>query len=101
MSTWKPDAIVTTRGRVATVIWQHMMTSVPGKKSAYFDVDGEKHQVVVYWKEDPKCTGLVEIAGKVIEVRGPPKKPGAKESKVDDSYAELHIDVERTRCLAD
>jgi hypothetical protein len=101
MSTWKPGATVTVHGRVATVIWQHIVGHVPGKKAAYFDVEAEDRQTVVYWKEPPTCAGLIEVTGQVIEVRGPPKRPGAKESKVDDSYGELHIDVESARCVAE
>lgn len=95
-STWKPGMTVTTRGRVAKVIWQHLMGGVPGKQSAYFDLDENKTQIVVYWRDDPKCFALTEVTGKVLEVRGSSKRPG---SKVDDSYAELHLDVESTRCV--
>lgn len=90
---------VTTRGKVSTIIWQHMMTTVKGKKHAYFDVDGETTQTVVYWRAPPTCSGLVEVTGKVIELRGSPKKQGQKESKVDDTYSELHLDVESARCV--
>jgi hypothetical protein len=99
MSTWKPGATVTVQGRVATVIWQHLVGPVPGKLVAYFDVEGEDRQTVVYWKEPPACTGLIEITGTVIEVRGPSKRPGEKDAKVDESYSELHIDVESARCV--
>ena len=101
MSEWRPGATVTARGKVSNIMWQHMMREVPGKTYAYFDVEGEKTQTIVYWKDDPKCTGLTEVTGTVVELRGPAKKPGVRESKVDDSYAELHIDVERTRCVSD
>jgi hypothetical protein len=100
MSTWKDGMPVTVRGKVSTIIWQHMMTSVDGKKHAYFDVDGEKTQTVVYWKDPPTCSGMIEVTGKVLEIRGQSKRPGQqKESKVDDKYVELHIDVESARCV--
>lgn len=98
MAQWKNGEPITVRGKVATVIWQHIVGTVPGKRSAYFDVENEPTQTVVYWSDPPQCTHLVEVTGKVLEVRGAPKKPG-RETKVDDSYAELHIDVESARCV--
>ena len=100
MSTWKPGGTITVRGQVSKIIWQHLMTGVEGKRSAYFDLDGEKsQQTVVYWKDPPKCAGTVEVTGKVIEVRGASKRPNHGQTKVDDSYGELQIDVERARCV--
>ena len=99
MSTWKPGATITVRGRVSQIIWQHIMTGVEGKKSAYFDLDGEKsQQTVVYWKDPPTCNGTIEVTGKVLEVRGGSKRPGGA-TKVDESYSELQIDVEHARCV--
>ena len=46
----KPGELITLRGRPSKIVWQHMMTSVPGKRSAYFDLGGGKEQTVVYWK---------------------------------------------------
>jgi len=100
MSTWKPGATVTVQGRVATVIWQHLVKAVPGKQAAYFDLEEEgSRQTVVYWKDPPTCDGLIEVTGTVIEVRGAPKRPGAKPSLADESYSELQIDVATARCL--
>lgn len=99
MATWKEGDPVTTRGRISTVMWQHLMTGVDGKKHGYFDVEGESHQIVVYWKAAPQCAALIEVTGKVLVVRGQPKRPGQKETKVDDSYSELYIDVDSARCV--
>ena len=80
-------------------MWQHMTTSIPGKQLGYFDVEGETRQICVYWSAPPACADAIEVTGVVFEVRGAPKRPGGKESKVDDSYAELSLDVASTRCV--
>jgi hypothetical protein len=99
MSEWKAGDTVTVRGKISTIMWQHMVQPVPGKKHGYFDVDGEKTQIVVYWEKAPTCTHFIEVTGKVVELRGSSKRPGKQqESKVDESYSERHIDVESTRC---
>jgi hypothetical protein len=87
------------RGRVSKTPWQHMITGVPGKTSAYFDLDGGKGQTVVYWKNAPACAGDIEVTGTVLEVRGASKRPGERESKADESVRELQLDVTSTRCL--
>jgi hypothetical protein len=94
----KPGEPITLRGRPSKLVWQHMMTSVPGKRSAYFDLGGGKEQTVVYWKEPPNCAGDIEVTGKVLELRGPSKRPGQPETKVDDTYSERHVDVDTARC---
>ena len=101
MKTWQADETVTVRGVISTIMWQHLMTSVPGKKSGYFDVDGESQQIVVYWKEAPKCVAQIEITGKVVPISGPSKRPkGTIGTKVDETYSELQLDVESARCVA-
>lgn len=95
----KPGEPITLRGHVATVMWQHMTTGVAGKKLAYFDLRGGKEQTVVYWTETPKCAGDIEVTGKVLELRGPSKRPHEPETKVDDSYSERHVDVTSARCV--
>ena len=94
----KPDQAIALRGRISKIPWQHLMTGVTGKKAEYFDLEGGKDQTVVYWKDPPSCSGDIVVVGKVLEVRGPPKKPGGRDTKVDDSYSELHVDVDSARC---
>jgi hypothetical protein len=98
VSAWKQGEEVTVRGQIATEINAHMVQTVSGKTSGYFDVEGERGQIVVYWKEPPACPHGIEITGHVLEARGSPRPPGSRPSKVDDSYAEKHIDVDRARC---
>ncbi len=95
----KDGASIRLRGRVSTIVWQHLTTSVAGKKLAYFDLAGGGEQTIVYWKEPPACVGDVEVTGRAIEVRGPSKRAHARETKVDDSYAELHVDVDSVHCV--
>jgi hypothetical protein len=90
---------ITLRGRPSSVIHQHMMTSVPGKTLAYLDLRAGAEQTVIYWKEIPKCSGDVQVTGKVIELRGPKQRPGQLPSKVDETYSERQLDVDTARCL--
>ncbi len=89
----KPGAAITLRGRVSSTPWQHLMTGVPGKADAYFDLGGGSEQTVVYWKDPPKCSGDVEVTGKVLEVKG-----ASKGSKADE-VREPQVDVESARCV--
>jgi hypothetical protein len=93
-----PGETITVRGRVSTLIAQHMTTDVPGKQHGYFDVSGGGGQMVVYWKTPPSCPGEIELTGKTILLRGPSKRPG-RDTKLDDTYSELHLDVETARCV--
>lgn len=85
------------RGKVSRVPWQHLMTGVPGKQSEYFDLS-DGWQTVIYAKDLPSCAGTLEVEGTVLSVRGPSKRPG-RETKVDDSYEELQLDVTAARCI--
>jgi hypothetical protein len=87
---------VTLRGRVSDTPWQHMMTSVPGKEPAYFDLDDER-QTVVYWTLPPACRGDIEVTGTVIEAKGPGKRPGGGQSS--EVVVERHVDVATARCV--
>jgi hypothetical protein len=84
-------------GHKSRIPWQHLMGHVEGKNAEYFDLpDGG--QIVVHVaggldREDP-----VILTGRVLEVRGPSKRPtppGGKETKADDSWVEYALDVER------
>ena len=99
MAEWKDGELVTVRGRVATVIWQHVIGPPASKTFAYFDLEGEDHQTVVYWTKAPGCAEAVEVTGRVLVVTGPPKRPGRRETKVDASYSEVHLDVDEARCV--
>lgn len=98
-SAWEPGQVVVARGRVSTTPWQHVMSGVAGKKSAYLDLEGGKRQTVIYWVEPPKCSAEVEVTGRVLEVRGDSKRPGGQPTKSDDTWRELHIDVDSARCV--
>jgi hypothetical protein len=94
----QPGAPITLRGRVSETPWQHMMGGVSGKSDAYFDLAGGKEQTVVYWKSPPTCTGDVVVTGAVLEVKGASKRPRGGDTKAEESYRELHVDVEQARC---
>lgn len=72
------------------------MSHVEGKQTEYFDLD-DGVQIVIYASELPSCSGFLLVEGRVLAVRGASKRPGA-ETKVDESYEELHIDVTDARC---
>ncbi len=84
---------VAVTGVVSNVIWQHLMA--PPKTHPvenYFDI--EKFQIVVYTKEKISCEGKVKVKGTVMELRG-----AGKGSKVDETYTEYHIVVDKWKCL--
>ena len=95
---WIPGKAVVVRGRVSDTPWQHLMGHVEGKQAVYFDLE-DGGQTVVYVAIPIECPGAVQVEGEVLEVRGAAKRPGGPETKVDDSYAERHIDVRDHRCL--
>jgi hypothetical protein len=95
---WIPGEPVVARGRISNTPWQHLIGHVAGKQADYFDLE-DGGQTVVYLAKPISCPGLVEVAGTVKEVRGSSKRPGGPDTKVDDSYGELHIDVDSHRCL--
>jgi hypothetical protein len=97
-SEWKDGARIVVRGKVSNVISQHLGLAIAGKEEHDFEIEGGG-SALVHLPPAPPCAGVLEIRGKVIEVRGPPKRPGAPESKVDDSYRELHVDVDAIRCM--
>jgi hypothetical protein len=100
ISTWKGGMMITTRGKVSEMHSQRMGTSVPGKEEAEFRVDGEKYgNTVVHWKDAPKCSGLIEVTAKVIELHGHKPKPGELPSKAGEDYREFQLDVETARCV--
>lgn len=90
---------VTLVGRVSREPWQHLIGDVPGKQAVYFDPrDGG--QIVVYVADPITCQGEVQVGGRVLEVRGGSKRPPRPgDTKVDETYAELQLDVSAWRCL--
>ena len=99
MTLGKPGEAATIRGRVAKIIAAHMMIGVKGKRPTYFDLEGGG-QIVVYAVGELPADTLLELKGTVLEARGPPKKPGQRPSKVDDTYSEEQLDVESFRAIA-
>ena len=93
-----PGARITLRGRISERPWQHMIDHIPGKTSAYFDLEGGKEQTVVYWTAAPTCPGDIIVEGTVHEVRGSSKRPDRGPTKAGSEYRELHVDVESARC---
>lgn len=87
------------RGRISDVVWQHLVGSFPGRPhSYYFDVGSS--QIIIYSAAPIDCRDSLAVRGRVVEIRGPSKRPGNEGStKVDESYAEYHILVDTWRCL--
>jgi hypothetical protein len=92
-----PKKEITLYGRIAQVINQHLIEASK-KESVYIDLEDGGDQIVAYVPHPLSCRGRVELTGKRIEVKGPAKRPG-RETKVDDSYSEMQMDVSRWRCL--
>jgi len=85
---------VRARGRVSKTPWQHIVGSVAGKRSEYFDLSGGG-QTVVYTAKPLACPGTVEVDATVIEIGGESKRPG----KAGEGYRELHLDVHSHVCV--
>ena len=92
------DRQVELTGRVSEVIWQHLGAYFPDyPESYYFDVGD--FQIVVYARAPIECAGELTVRGRVVELRGPSKRPGdTEESKVDDRYVEYHLKVDSWEC---
>ncbi len=92
------DQHVELAGKKSRVPWQHLMGFVPGKTAEYFDPEDGGNQIVVHVAGGLESEGPCVLWGKVLEVRGASKRPkrkGDKGTKVDDSYVEYALDVER------
>jgi hypothetical protein len=86
-------------GRKARIEWEHMVTSIPGKRLEYIDLDGGKHQIVAHFDAPPACPGDITFAGKVFEVRGPSKAAKRGEpGMASDEFWEYAVDVVRWQC---
>jgi hypothetical protein len=92
-SKWKPGETIIARGRVSNLHAQRVMTSVPGKKEAEFQLAGSHTPAAIYWRQAPSCSGDIEITGKVLEVKA---SPGGK---AGDDYRDLQLDVTSARCV--
>jgi len=93
---WREGERVMVRGRISQTPWQHMITSVEGKRAEYFDLEGGG-QTVIYARDLPPCAGTLEIEATVLRVAGPGKRPG-RDTRADE-YVELQLDVGAARCL--
>jgi hypothetical protein len=89
-------------GQRAIEIWQHLMGHVPGKQAEYFDPADGGNQLVAHVSGGLPEGHPVVLWGTVLEVRGPSKRPRPpgpggepRETKVDDTYVEYALDVDR------
>lgn len=80
-------------GSRATVIAQHPIGKVPGKKPIYLDVPGNS-QTVAYVPQDYDCAGDVMLEARVMEL-----KAGSKRPKSDEVFRVAQLDVEKWQCL--
>lgn len=84
---------VIVEGKISNVMWQHIMGSFSSHPwHYYFDID--KSQIVLYTKEKIEKKGKIKVAGEVVELRGG-GAPKGKKTKVDESYVEYHILVDK------
>lgn len=81
---------LTIKGRISTIIWQHMVGFFDGyPNSEYFDLE-DGFQTIIYTKEKIETAELIAVTGKVIEITGRAKRPTDSE----DIYKEYHILVD-------
>lgn len=80
------------RGRISSIPWQHTIASIQQYPFIeYFDLE-DGFQTIIYSKEKINSQNILEITGKVIEVKGRSKRPTNEEH---DEYTEYHIIVQR------
>jgi hypothetical protein len=86
--------MVTIKGHVSNIMWQHLMAyNKAYPHNSYFEIP-DNNQIVLYSKNPLPNDRELTVTGKVIEVRGSSKRPGERESKVDDTYVEYHLLVD-------
>ena len=88
------------RGRKAGEPRLRLVANPPGKIAEYLDLDGGG-QTLLYLDDFPHCRGRLEVEGTVMEVVAPSQRGGsvANREPTEPRYSELHIDVQRYRCL--
>ena len=88
--------VVSVEGKIAEVIWQHLIKSPETHPvMTYFDIGD--YQIVVYSKDELGCGNCkckLKITGTVIKVEGKSKSP-----KSDEIYTEYHIAADKWECL--
>lgn len=95
---WNAGDEVTALGKISKIPWQHLMIQVPGKRPEYFDLEGGE-QIVIYARDLPTCGSSMRVEGTVIEARGASKRPGPQ-TKTEDDYSELSLDVKQAACAS-
>jgi hypothetical protein len=99
------DQTVQLIGQCSKIMWQHIIGYFPAyPHQAYFDLD-DGSQTVIYSMQKLPASGRLELTGKVVEIRGGSKRPklvldaytkkDSRQSKVDETYVEYHLLVDR------
>lgn len=87
-------------GTLTDEVHQHMVQPPPEhQKIAYLRPDSGGQMVIYLAKEVAPCRGALKLSGRVLELRGPSKRPGGPPSKVDETYVEHQLQVENSLCL--
>ena len=87
---------VKVKGRISTVIWQHMTALIDSHPHMnYFDL-ADSYQIIVYTKDQISCEGQIEITGKVTKLESEYNNP---EVKISDKFAEYHIIADSWKCI--
>ena len=86
---------IVVKGKVSTVIWQHIIGSIKDYPFAkYFDLEEDGFQTILYSKKNIEPNETLEITGTVIEIKGHSKRIDEID---EDNYSEYHILVETFR----
>ncbi|MBL8952315.1 MAG: hypothetical protein JNK82_16165 [Myxococcaceae bacterium] len=80
-------------GSIATVIAQHPIAGVEGKKFVYFDLAGGS-QTIAYVPKSFDCKGAVMVEGRYYDFEA-----GGKRQKSEEKFKVRHLDVEKWQCL--
>ena len=84
---------VSVEGKIADVIWQHLIKSPETHpEMTYFDIGD--YQIVVYSEKPIMSKGKLKISGTVVKVEGKSKRPGS-----DEIYTEYHIAADKWECI--
>lgn len=86
---------ITIQGMISNCPWQHLIQ--PSKeypKEFYFDLPNH-FQIVVYAKQNLPESCQLQLTGIIVEIHGGPKHPKTGLTKVDASYSEYQMLVNK------
>ena len=84
------------RGRISDEPWHHLVGFFEDYPYPYYFELEDGFQIIVYTKEEIDTKNLVEVEGKVIDVKGRSKRPFDSDEEV---YSEYHLLIKKIRAV--